>query len=269
MNKSVQENLPSDPKFALRLQVARAYMSAERDCNSKSSLKSRYLICSTPRSGSTLLTDYLFSSGVAGVPMEYMNDSLLMAFSERIGRKITDLADYLEQIEKLRMSEQGVFGMKAHFRQTIGILRSQDLLSQFLRRFSRIIRIVRRNKLAQAVSTYKAIESGFWTYRHEELAAGVDQPVIPYNSAKIAEALFNSINEENGWVEAIRYSGQEALVVYYEDLVAFPNDTLEKVFSFLNLPVLLPIRIESSMRKQSDGLNMKFYHQFLSEIQDK
>ena len=269
MNISVQENLLSDPKFALRLQIARTYMSAERDCNSRSSLKSRYLICSTPRSGSTLLTDYLFASGVAGVPMEYMNDSLLMAFSERIGRKITDLADYLKQIEKLRVSEHGVFGMKAHFRQTFTILRSQELLSQFLRRFNRIIRIVRRNKLAQAISTYKAMESGFWTYRHEELSAKVDQPIIPYNPVKIAEALFSSLNEENGWVEALRYSGQEALIVYYEDLVAFPQDTLEKVFSFLNIPVLLPIRIESSMRKQSDGLNMKFYARFLSEIQNK
>lgn len=269
MDKYIQENFLNDSKFALRVKVARAYMSAERDSNSKSSLKSRYLICSTLRSGSTLLTDYLLSSGVAGVPMEYMNDALLMAFSERIGRKITDLADYLEQIEKLRTSERGVFGMKAHFRQTIGILRSQDLLVQFLRRFSRIIRIVRRNKLLQAVSTYKAIESGLWTYRHEELAAAFDQPVIEYNSAKIADALSSLLNEENGWVDAIRHSGQEALVVYYEDLVDFPNDTLEKVFSFLDLPVLLPIRIESSIRKQADGLNMKFYNQFLSEIQDK
>jgi LPS sulfotransferase NodH len=256
-------------KFALRMQVARVNMSSERDISRSGQVRSRYIICSSPRSGSTLLGDYLLTSGVAGVPYEYLNDSHIAAYAERIGRPITDLADYIGQVEMLRTTSSGVFGMKAHYRQTATIINSRDMLVPFLRRFQKIIRIVRRNKLAQAVSAYRALKTGFWTRHHEELAAGLAPAEIAYDASGIAEALANSIAEEKGWETAVAATGQKALVVAYEDLVANPDQTLEQVFTFLEIPALLPIRLKSKLERQGDGLNAAFATRFLADIQGK
>ena len=256
-------------KFALRMQVARVNMSAERDISKSGTVRSRYIICSTPRSGSTLLGDYLLTSGVAGVPYEYLNDSHIAAHGERTGRQITDLADYLGQVEPLRTTPSGVFGMKAHYRQTATIINSRERLVPFLRRFQKIIRIVRRNKLAQAVSAYRALKTGFWTRRHEELAGGQSPVAISYDAGGIAEALSNSIAEEKGWESAIAATGQKALVVAYEDLVANPDRTLEQVFTFLEIPALLPIRLKSKLQRQGDRINAEFAARFLADIQAK
>jgi len=258
----------SDAKSALRMKVARMNMSAERDCVPSGRVRSRYIICSTPRSGSTLLSDYLLASGMAGAPYDYFNESHLAAFSERFGRPVADLGTFMAQIEEFRTSAQGVFGMKAHYRQTAALLRTPDLMTQFLRRFGKIIRIIRRDKVAQAVSAYKALESGFWTHRHEELSETVP-PAPAYNAARIAECLSQGFSEEQGWLAALRLAGQDAITVAYEDLVSDPDRTLAAVFSYLEIPAFLPIRLQPSLRRQADRSNARYRAQFLADIEGK
>jgi len=43
------------------------------DINQKPQSKINYLICFTPRSGSSLLTEVLSSTGIMGYPEEYFN----------------------------------------------------------------------------------------------------------------------------------------------------------------------------------------------------
>src|SRR5215469_751994 len=127
-----------------------------------------YLVCTEPRTGSTLLCDALAETGVAGRPDEYFfipsreTDAYWM---RRLG--IADQSDYVDGVIREATTPNGVFGVKMHWAQVelfrgrlaAGLAKSHpDLRDASFERLlreklgaTRYVWLRRRNKVAQGI----------------------------------------------------------------------------------------------------------------------
>lgn len=256
--------MSNSPQLAIRKAVAANNMSAGNDLAPQAATRLRYMICSTPRSGSTLLGDLLTTTGVAGVPMEYFNDVNIEAFFERQKRQM-GLDDYLQAIQSLRTTPNGVFGFKAHFGQVTSALRMAGLTdpTPFLNLFDRFIIIKRRNKLGQAISWTRALQTGRWSSLHNH----IDAPELPvrFDPESISACLQRILRGEREWEDALRKLGREVHLVEYETLVEQPAEQIASILSFCGIIDEHPVP-KPRLEKQRDSLNSEMERQYLSFI---
>ncbi len=129
-----------------------------------------YLVIATPRSGSTLLGQGLQASGVAGEPREFFGHKMAH-WMERW--KTPGLPEYVAQLQMKRSSGNGVFGAKLLYGQLLHLeemARQEPALAalsggELLRRLFPDLHILwatRDDKLRQAISWFKARQTGVW-----------------------------------------------------------------------------------------------------------
>jgi trehalose 2-sulfotransferase len=256
--------MANNPQLAIRKAVAAENMAASNDLAQLATPRLRYMICSTPRSGSTLLGDMLTTTGVAGVPMEYFNDVNIEAFFNRQGRQM-GLDDYLSEVQKLRTTPNGVFGFKAHFRQIESALKTAGMTNPlpFLNLFDKFIIIKRRNKLGQAISWNKALQTGRWSSLHNH----VNAPQLPFkfDPAGISGCLHRIMRGEREWEDALQQLGAKFHMVDYETLVEQPAEQIAEILAFCGIHETHAAP-KPRLEKQRDGLNAEMEKQYLSFI---
>jgi LPS sulfotransferase NodH len=219
-----------------------------------------YLVASLQRTGSTLLTKALTSSGRFGVPEEFF----LLTAIDHLGRRLgvlpitlqgqlrrarrhlrghaqevpTDdlsravLVEYVRGLQRIRTTPNGVFGVKLqyqHFdamRGAVGV----DLLELVQPR--RVVLLTRRDHVRQAVSFYRALHDGQW--RVDETS---DRASPPSFDRSAIEALVQRIEvDEAGWREALATYPGSVHEMTYEDLDADFDGEIRRCFSFLGEP---------------------------------
>ena len=74
-----------------------------------------YMICSLPRSGSSLLCEALANTLHAGMPAEYFNPGIIARMERRWN--VGSFDDYLRKLLARKTSPNGVFGLKVHWGQ--------------------------------------------------------------------------------------------------------------------------------------------------------
>src|SRR2546422_3118854 len=84
-----------------------------------------YMVCSVPRSGSSLLCELLCTTGRAGAPTEFFDPELMEQFSATW--QVESLEDYLEALLHKKTSPNGVFGVKVHYGQFVNVFRDTDV----------------------------------------------------------------------------------------------------------------------------------------------
>src|ERR1700730_3110376 len=170
-----------------------------------------YLVCATPRSGSTLLCEALTNTGLAGRPKEYfealkasgqprqpkeyfteLEDPELARILDEVPQLVspphsitTDYPIYLTRVLEEGTTPNGVFGAKmmwgyfgdflAHLHDipTYGQMRVPELLATIFPNLHYLL-VTRMDKVRQAVSLWRAIQT--WTWREDEVE---DSPVLP------------------------------------------------------------------------------------------
>src|SRR5689334_13823653 len=136
-----------------------------------------YVIATSPRTGSTLLTEALSATRVAGSPDEFFDIHPKNEQNWASRFRIPAGASYIEHLQAATRTQNGVFGFKLHWHQMPALsnrlleLRPEaedlarrpvfDLLQE---RFPgiRFVWLTRRNKIAQAISYYRAAETNVW-----------------------------------------------------------------------------------------------------------
>src|SRR5438093_9935154 len=74
---------------------------------------SSYIVCATPRSGSTLLCEYLMLTGVAGYPSEWFLPQGHVLAADMFGVQATfESPGYFEELLSKASTPNGVFGVK-------------------------------------------------------------------------------------------------------------------------------------------------------------
>jgi LPS sulfotransferase NodH len=207
------------------------------------------VLCSTPRSGSTMLARLLDGTGLVGRAEELFHERFFPASARR--RPGAYLADRARE-------SGGVFALKLHWDQLQRCLRvlrglrgarglsDAELLAAAFPE-PRYVALSRADVVAQAVSAWKVKTSGVW---------------LPGRPARRGEPWFDfeGIDErvrrlrEQGeawrrWFAACRV---EPLAVTYEQLVADPEAVARSVLDLLDVQAPEDLALEPRTRRQAD-----------------
>lgn len=217
----------------------------------------RYAIISTPRSGSSMLAMALWRTGRLGAPLEYFNyTSWMLQMSGRLG--VADIGDYVRKLMAARTSANGVFGFKAHT-DHIRFL----LIANMWRPLAvmKLVRIRRRDRLAQAVSLAIAGQTG----RYSSLDA--ESRVDPeYSSAAIQGALNYLAQTDAVWEALAKQIQTPVLTVDYERLAEAEDDVVAEVIAFIEPPAGgAPVEGLPRFERQADQLNTAWAARFKAE----
>lgn len=238
--------------------------------------KVSYLICATPRCGGYLLSEALENTGLAGIPGEYFWDD--KGWAKKWGA--SDYSDFLTKVIEKSTTLNGVFGTKlmwGYFDRFIGKVRqtpqflnrqlsSQDVLTELYPNLN-YIWIMRRDKVRQAVSFWKGLQTVVWWKR-----TGVPEPELKtepeYNFEAIDYLLQEILFHEAAWQAYFTRYNITPFTVIYEDFVSSYEKTALRIVDWLNIPypenlVFGPRRLQ----KQADSVSENWVQKYKSEKQ--
>jgi LPS sulfotransferase NodH len=160
-------------------------------------------------------------------------------------RGLTSYRQHLERTFELGTTDNGVFGAKlmwsqlSELRLLAGELPEYAGLSRFelLQRLfdcPRYIRVVRRDKVRQAVSLWRALQTRRWRLEH---AADSREPVVLHYRFEGINHLVQAFHEEDrAWKEFFAACGVTPLTIVYEDdLDVDPARSVRKALDFIGV----------------------------------
>src|SRR5579875_374901 len=261
-----------------------------------------YLVCATPRSGSTLLCRALDQTGVAGHPEEYF-EALRRSGLPRRPHEYFDPRRHANIVERLAFREMpdgmaepnplwhpdtydqylawaleqgttpnGVFGAKlmwgylgdfAQLLRGIDGMGGRPLPELLARCFPglRYIRITRENKVRQAVSLWKAVQTQAWK---QEAGDEVKRTVEPLFSFRAINYLVRQLTAHDAsWDAYFVGLGHEPLKLTYEELAQSTEEVVARVLDYLAIPApsdapLVPPRLS----QQADAVSEEWVRRF-------
>jgi trehalose 2-sulfotransferase len=221
-----------------------------------------YVLCGTPRTGSTLLCSLLCSTGILGRPESYFREPDEVAWATRFvlateGGRVRDYRAFVNSALSAGTSENGVFGARIMWgsleRMIEGLGRvpwKRDLLilEEALGPLT-FVHLQREDIAAQAVSWCRAEQTGYW-----QQGDAVTQE--PYQDTAQTRLLMETIREHNAaWRAWFDAQGVEPHTVTYEQLVSNRRCVVQSIAAELSVELPSDWRPQSPHRKQADGLN--------------
>lgn len=264
-----------------------------------------YLVCATPRSGSTLLCEALTNTCLAGRPAEYfealkasglprrpseyfthLNDSELTALLQNYtqvddpssGSRSDTYADYeryLAQVLEKGTTPNGVFGAKVmwgylddfvshlHEIQQYRDLPAPEIFTHIFPNLH-YITITRQDKIRQAVSLWKAIQTQVW--REEVIPANQQRPPIQlaFHFAAIDHLIQQIVDHDAAWQSFFARYNIQPFAVVYEELVQAYEATARDILHYLDIPVPENFTLlERQMRQQADALSEEWVQRYV------
>jgi LPS sulfotransferase NodH len=217
-----------------------------------------YIVCSVPRSGSSLLCDVLAATELAGAPTEYLDRNQMEGFQREWN--VAGLDEYLDALRDRKTSPNGVFGLKAHFHQLRDELGGRDLDADFPG--LRLVYIRRRDHVRQAVSWARAIQTGQWASDHP-----VRHAEPSFDGAEIARLMAQIEREEQHWERFFAARGEQPLRIDYEEMVQALAPAVREVLGLIGVAV--PHDFEPpppSIAKQADELSEEWVRRFRERL---
>lgn len=236
-----------------------------------------YLICATPRTGSTLLCGLLESTGIAGRPQSYFRREVLDVYADswgvlRADDGAIDLA-YVQAAIVAGSTPNGIFATRIMW-STMGELTdalsavtsgptstTSELLTRTFGR-TRFVHLRRTDVVAQAVSWARAEQTHFWHPGEEVTPGGQDPNFDRHLIGRLAETIDEN---EAGWKAWFEREGVTPHEIEYQDLAADPIGVTRGVLDFLGLELPADRTIVVRHRRQADDLNADWIARFRSD----
>lgn len=242
-----------------------------------------YIICTSPRSGSTLLCKLLSDSKVAGHPASYFHATTLEEWQAYFGLP----EDYSSDRTAVRAvfraamvkgtAETGIFGMRLQRHSFDFFIKQLALLNPDPRsdtarleaEFGRVlfIHLTRQDKVEQAVSYVKAQQSGLWHAapdgRELERLSAPQSPV--YDPQAIRTQFQTMNNYERQWQAWFKAEKITPLQLTYADLSLAPQAVLCAVLDKLGLDPQAATNVLPAVAKLSDRTNHDWAKRFRAE----
>jgi LPS sulfotransferase NodH len=206
-----------------------------------------YAICTSGRSGSNLLCQYLSSTGMLGDPLEYFNGA---------GRRLLGQPDYpddpsrqIDWILTAGATPNGIYGVKifpAQFDQVEKAIRWSDMLPNLA-----FVLMRRRDLLGQAISAVRAAQTDQW---RSTMAA---QGPATYVGAQIYRRLQGAARDHARWDIFFARKGVEPTTIVYEDLLKDPQSAVDQVAGLFGL--------RGQARAASRGIDLEIQRDAMTE----
>jgi len=233
-----------------------------------------YTIWFSQRTGSTLLTETLEATGIAGKPHEWLLE--LKDYTS------SSPAELQQVLWKSGSTANGIFGLKhsfcePHFGQWIEIFCRFPKCPSSEKNRARIwehafpnhrhIFMTRRNKVRLAVSWWRAIKSQEWHRRAGESPKSVDHAGA-YSFDAIHQLFRECAMREAGIQELFSEGHVVPLTIVYEDFIQEYEKTLRKALEYLELDpnnVEIPV---PALAPTADSISEAWVQRFREELQE-
>lgn len=229
-----------------------------------------YLLCGTPRTGSTLLCALLTSTGVAGRPESYFREPDERAWARRRGVPVAgdgsfDYRVFVQAAMSAGSTPNGVFGARVMWGTMHRIVGGLDpfpqargelevligVLGQLL-----LVSVQRHDVVGQAVSWARAEQTGYWQEGDRSSA----EPRLDLDQI---DELVRTIKEHDAaWSTWFEQQGVEPYFVMYEDVVGDPCHVVQGLLDRLGVELPSNWRPESPHRRQADEVNAEWVRRY-------
>ena len=253
-----------------------------------------YLVCATPRSGSTLLCETLRASGVAGRPLEhfevlrhsgqppqpraYFPDPLPPALEAHLAPNDPDEPgdetpqDWWARMLAIGSDDEGrVWGGKlmwGHVPDFLGRvhelpgLAGADLdtaLTELLGDGLPLLFVTRPDKVAQAVSLWRAVQTRSWRAADDGPTAHDEKYVF----AGIDHLVHLLESDDAAWRRWFAETGRTPLELTFDELAADPQGAVGRALAHLGLPA--DAAPAPATRRQGDDRNAEWIERYRAE----
>jgi LPS sulfotransferase NodH len=200
-----------------------------------------YIVAATPRTGSSLLCEGLWAAGIAGRPAEVFAPDFRKIWREHWSLPADcSVREYVRTAVRNGTTENGVFGVKIQWMHVpvlardLGLSADCDVLESLFAG-GRFVNIVRRDRVAQALSWFRAIHSNdWWSFQHVEEGRPRNPP--PVLDLAEVQSLCNEIaRQQNEWERYFQRRRLNPLVVEYEELAGDYAGQVARALRFLDL----------------------------------
>jgi len=244
-----------------------------------------YVICATPRSGSTLLCDLLTGTKVAGQPDSFFRRESLPEWGQEFQLPIAGWddfiahrADYLAAVARYGRNNTERFGMRVMWQSMAEINQWLDVESDtatdveaIASRFGTAlyIHLSRRNKIHQAVSLFKAQHSGLWhIFANGDERERLNHAEMPhYDAEKIAALLKQLRADDANWQSWFQRRRIKPLRIHYETLATDPRSVLATILEKLGLDLAHAQQVVVQSGIMADATSAQWTAQFLADVQ--
>jgi LPS sulfotransferase NodH len=231
-----------------------------------------YLICCSERTGSTLLSDALLNTGIAGRPHGYF--SRVALYNPRTRRILREMNDdnYLDKVVAAATTPNGVFGAKVHWEHFVTLAARAgrfagardgevaalvpEVLEVPLPNLH-YIWLARKNEVARAISHYRAKKTDRW---HVDSRWTTDdsegEPDFDFHQIDAFVRLGKG--DELRWRQFFRDHNIVPLELFYEELIGNLEEAVRRVLEFIGIPgndVKLP---PPTLRKMADDRSLEW-----------
>jgi LPS sulfotransferase NodH len=269
-----------------------------------------YLVCATPRSGSTLLCHELDRTGLAGHPQEYF-EALRRSGLPRRPHEYFDPERHPNIVERLAFREMledaprpnplwhpdtydqylewalaegttanGVFGAKlmwgylgdfAELLRGIDGMGERPLPELLARAFPglRYVQITRRDKVRQAVSLWKAVQTQAWQREAGTSDGREGRMPEPVFSFRAINYLMRQLSAHDAsWDAYFLGLGYEPLKVTYEELAESTDGVVRSVLEFLGIAAPEDLQIGAPrLSVQADEVSEAWVERVLEHLE--
>lgn len=243
-----------------------------------------YVICTSPRSGSTLLCDMLTATGIAGKPESYFFGTSLEEWLDELGMVPDETANGRDiLVAAFRTAHQKglngteLFGLRLQghsfefFCKKLAILHPEKLTDR--ERFERafgptlFVHLTRRDKVEQAVSYLKAQQTGLW---HVAPDGSELERLAPHREPRYAHDEIQACVEamtayDHDWNDWFAREGIEPVRISYDNLSTDPIGTLRLVLECVGLDPAAADSVTPGTRKLADSTNRDWVERFRTE----
>lgn len=222
-----------------------------------------YIVCATPRTGSTLLCDLLTLTGVAGRPESYFREPDRRRWADVFGvayddNGVVEYRAFAAGALTTGTTPNGVFAARVMWGNLPGMMRGLDPHSQRASDLDalqdafgelRFLHLRRRDVVGQAVSWARAEQTAYWQYG--DTAQG--EPRLDLHQI---DRLVRQIEEDNdAWESWFTAQKVDPFSVEYESVSSDPNKTVRAVLSWIGVTPPAEWVPVSPHERQADGLN--------------
>jgi trehalose 2-sulfotransferase len=242
-----------------------------------------YLICATPRTGSSLLCGLLNSTAVAGHPESYFREPDEQEFAIRWGIAnpadgAFSYADYVHAAMATGSTVNGVFAARIMW-ETLGEVVAKlapvdlafagsdvDIVNRAFGR-TRFVYLWRADVVAQAVSLLRAEQTNVWFETEQARQEPEQEPRFDFGQIRERARLIEEHN--TAWRQWFASTGVQPHLVRYEDLDTAPVSITRGVLGFLGLELPAGRQIVVQHRSLADEINAQWIDKYRLQEPDR
>jgi len=243
-----------------------------------------FIICATPRSGSTLLCDLLRRTGAAGRPASYFRRQSIPGYASRLNVENCDdmggeafFRAYIDAVMIAARSGCTVSGIRIMW-ESLGELNSRlDVLFPGLANdaarleavFGKIayVHLSRGDKLGQAISLAKASQTGLWHVAPDgsELERTLPPQPAEYSRELLQRNMRQLAADDAAWRSWFDAHGITPLSLTYEELSRDPRAVLARMLAAIGQDPAIASKMEPGTARMADEESRAWAQRFRAE----